>query len=215
MRKPDYNTKMLISVHGTIGAGKTTIINKLAGANVITFCEPVDDWKNELLALYTAVTPEEKEKAIIGIQDAVYYNMERIYDAIKQDPNKIYFIERSCWDSYSIFIPLNKDLYLDKNVYQAHIERAVELEEKFKLLVPKRIKVFIHTTCNDAIRRTKNRGDGFDIDVYYQSRLHALHEEAFAKHINDNDVIYIDNSEEKKGDELGKFDVCLNLIKNG
>lgn len=202
---------MLISVHGTIGAGKTTIINYLKDRGVTTFCEPVEEWKDELIALYTAVTPQEKEQAIIGIQDAAYKNMLNIYNCIKEDPNKIYFIERSCWDTFSIFVPLNQELYLNKKIYDYHIERAEKLEKLFETVTPNRVKIFVRTTLEKAIHRTKNRNDGFDIDVAYQERLFNLHEEAFEKCKNDNNVVNIDNSEDKMQNELGKFN-AINIL---
>ena len=200
---------MLISIHGTIGAGKTTIIKRLSGLNIVTFSEPVDEWKEELLALYTAETAEEKEKAIIGIQNAVYDNMVKIYNTIKESPDKYYFIERSCWDTYSIFVPLNEDLYLDKKIYQQHIDRAKELERLFDTVTQKRIKIFVTTTLQKAIQRTKNRGDGFDIDVEYQRKLFELHEKAFAEHKDDKGVIFVDNSHEIDAEDLKKPCNCL------
>lgn len=202
---------MLISVHGTIGAGKTTIINHLKSKGVTAFCEPVDEWSKELLALYTAVTPLEKEQAIIGIQDAAYKNMLNIYNEIKKEPNKIYFIERSCWDTYSIFVPLNKDLYLNKKIYDFHIERAEKLEKLFETVTPNRVKIFVRTTLEKAITRTKNRNDGFDIDVNYQKRLFNLHESAFEKCKRDENIVNIDNSEDKMQHELGKFN-AINML---
>ena len=109
----DFEQRMIVSVEGPIGAGKSTLVEKLAAAGYRVFSEPVEAWT--LLENFA----DDPKKHALGFQIEIlisYFSLKKAIDAAKDE---LVVIERSPWSSNKVFFdmyiddPCAKKIYLD------------------------------------------------------------------------------------------------------
>lgn len=171
------------SLHGTIGAGKSTILSYLEKElNVVIIPEPVKEWGDALNEFY-----ENKKGSVEKLQLTILDSMEKIYDNIMQlqkEGVKSVYIERSPWDVINIFMPSNKHKFESEEKYNEIVDKFAELGQRLAKNVKSRKMIYVRVDLATAIKRVKNRGE--DIDEKYQRILLKSHEDS----INDNFIIF-------------------------
>jgi len=192
----------IISIEGNIGAGKTTILDKLQerlsnNTNVIFLREPVDIWesissietgKNILQSFYG-----NPEKYAFTFQVMAYSTrLSNLRDAIRKNPNcSIIICERSLCADKEIFAQmLYDDGIMDDIQYQVYNQFYNEYAHEYKL------DSVIHidadaTVCYNRVQ-SRNRAGESAIELEYLQKCNKYHEKwLYETDNNDIDVYRI------------------------
>jgi len=187
---------MKIALFGTVGAGKSTIANKISeylGYKIIS--EPIDD-NPYFLDSY-------KDMKNNGFKMQVYMLTERSKQLISANNLKDVIFDRTLLED-PIFVAAQHDLQLFNDIdfktyndfYEYVIIPTLAQRNEFDLLI------YLKVTTNKAIERIKLRGREYELNVpkEYWERLNHRYDDFFEKrkHMFDNIVIdaNTDNIEE-------------------
>jgi len=181
-----------ISIEGSIGSGKTTIINKLyndySSSIYGVFREPVEVWKPYLDNFYAEYNPQ----AIIDFKSNAMLLQLRINTSFSQifknfENKKVVITERSSYSAINIFskILVDQGTFTSLNVDL--------LKENINLVQTYEPDYFIylktdHRKCYDRIIQ---RGDK-PIDINYLEKLNYHHDQVF---LNNNKVFVVETSD--------------------
>lgn len=157
---------MRISIGGSIGSGKSTILKKLQDDSYNVFFEPIDDW-NHIAKFYT-----DKKRWSFTFQIEVLNSFTNCPD------EGLVVCERSPWESYNIFSKMlvdEGDMTVDE----------FELYDKVYKSIAWKPDVFIYLqttpqTCYDRIQK-RNRNCENNIDISYLNNLHRLYEGMYTR----------------------------------
>lgn len=168
---------MNISIDANIGAGKTTIIQKLnQELRIPIFLEPVNEWK-ELLNLY--YNDQNRWAFTLNTKVLLSFNKWK-----NNNYNAIY--ERSALSCKNIFAKLN---YEDNNINEEEMNIFNELYDNFN--IKPHIFIYLKTDPNIAYERIikRSRDCEKNISIEYIKKVHDKYEELFSSNLIKN--IYI------------------------
>jgi len=213
------NDKIIISIEGNIGVGKSTFINILkskwvGGCEVIY--EPVDIWKNlinsdgkNILQIFY----EDISRWGYSFQNvACITRMIKMENIIRNTPSKYIFLDRS--------------LETDKNVFETMLHDQGHLNQiehsmynlwcdfYYQYVRPKDNQIYIYLKANPKTcdQRIKKRGriEEQSIGLDYLKGLNDYHDKWL---LNEQNLIIIDCEEEFEFNELKHIEM-INLIKS-
>jgi deoxyadenosine/deoxycytidine kinase len=184
----------LFSLEGNIGSGKTTLLNRLhefLGERVVILYEPFDKW--------TSLPLDNEANTSCNLLQLFYQNpskhsmtfqmyilltkVEQLMQAIKDNPDKIIFCERSPTTDYDVFVKaLHSDgLSTDEEraVYKQWFDMVYRDLNKTVTVHPIYLRVPPHI-CMERILKRNRKGEE-NIDMRLISRLHDRHEELLEK----------------------------------
>lgn len=206
----DINNKIIISIEGNIGVGKSTFINILksrweGGCEVVL--EPVDIWKtltnsdgkNILQTFY-----ENIPRWAYSFQNvACITRMMKIEDAIRTTKHKYIFLDRSLGTDKNVFESM---LYDDKKLNQ--IEHSMynlwcDFYHNYVRPQDNQMYIYLKATPNTCANRIKKRGriEEESIGLEYLKGLNDYHDKWLLSDELKSNVIVIDCEEEFEQDE--------------
>lgn len=157
---------MRISIGGSIGSGKSTILQMLKANGYDVFFEPVDEWKH-ISKFY-----EDKKRWAFTFQIEVL-------NSFTSCPNKKTTIcERSPWESYHIFA---KTLLTSGDMTVDEFELYKNLYDKFAWKPD--LFIYLRTDPSICMERIKlrNRLCEASIDLEYLKTLHTLYDSIYLR----------------------------------
>lgn len=171
---------MIISVEGKIGAGKSTILDKIKHKpNIVIMQEDISSWtnvNNKGINLFEAYM-EDKNKYAFSFQ---LYNMNlkiiRIEEVLRNNPNAIIVMERSILSDKFMFAELQHELgYIDDISWNIYLD----IFNRYSKSTPDIICVLDVEvdTCYERLRK-RNRPGEENIDktylIHLENRLRLL-----------------------------------------
>lgn len=205
------NAKIIISLEGNIGVGKSTLMGVLEKefSDIADFVyEPVDEWLNildeneekNLLDIFY----EDKKRWAYTFQNVAYITrMKRILDTTKN----VVIMDRSLDGDYNTFTKmLREEGCLNDIEWQSYLMWY----NLYRDYIGKNIKKsYVYLKCSPevAISRIakRNRSEEKSISIDYINKLHDSHEKWFER----EDNVYIFNVEE----DFINDDIKLNNLK--
>ena len=207
-----YMTKYIIYLEGSISAGKSTLLPRIANAlrqiykmNIYEYLEPLNIW-NEI---------KKCDKPILQLlyeNPGQYATTFQYLTLITRQSQYMEFLETK-GDGIAIF----ERSYLSDKLFQnvMHSEGYInqldldiyDTSHKPKI---KHIHIYIRTQpyiCYERIHLKRKRPEEQNINILYLEKLHKMHEDIFMK----DDMICIDNNEEISEDNLNI--VCEYIIQ--
>lgn len=209
------NAKIIISLEGNIGVGKSTLMGVLEKdfSDIADFVyEPVDEWLNildeneekNLLDIFY----EDKKRWAYTFQNVAYVTrMKRILDTTKN----VIIMDRSLDGDYNTFTKMLREegclndiewqsYLMWYNLYRDYIGKNVQ-------------KSYVYLRCSPevAIARIakRNRSEEKSISIDYINKLHDSHEKWFEK----EDNVYTFNVEEDFINDESKLNKLKSWIK--
>lgn len=162
--------KKIISVHGSIGAGKSTYIDHLqdTNENIQVFKEPIHLWQKYLDEFYK----NHSVYTLLNLQDCILFTMNNMIMNIKNSNNSLIVIERSPMDSV-LFLRTNRHLLSDDQ-YMHYFTLYHNLEKELARIG---VRERIYIRNRNHIERVESRGDV--IDEKYQKEINDLYEDQY------------------------------------
>lgn len=168
----------MILIEGNIGAGKSTLTEKLAKElDVRVFYETVDD--ESKLAEYLKLYYQDRKRYALEFQ--FYMLSQRLKDH-KAAIDHIWQTGQSCLFDRSVYSThsFTKQNWLDGNISDLGYDNYLKLKEQMidSMLAP-HIVLYLKTTperCLESIR-ARNRECEKDVSLQYLTKLHDRHEE--------------------------------------
>ena len=101
------NLRQVVVITGNVGSGKSIMLNKMfneaeakaPGSNILVL-EPIEEWKEPLEAFKASGKVEDQ----LILQKEVSKFAKTVYNLLKENPEKNFFIERSVQEHISIFL---------------------------------------------------------------------------------------------------------------
>ena len=206
MSKESKQQFRIFSIDGNIGAGKTTVINKLKQEfkNIVIFIEPIKEWEPIIIA-----ANEDPKKNAFKAQDIILNHFEKIKEWIYNEKIKIpsiIIVERSALTSLLIFTKnyVEKGIITEEQLQ--HLEKRVK---KIKINYDKRI--LINTDVSNCFDHIKTRQRNFELKslkIQDLKKIDNLYKAMYQK-ILENKKIIIDGNQTK----LNVFNDIANIIK--
>jgi deoxyadenosine/deoxycytidine kinase len=215
------NNKIIVSVEGNIGVGKSTFINilKTKWNDCCVVPEPVDLWKN--------IKNSDGKNILQTFYDDIprwaysFQNVACITRMMK--------IEESIRNSKSQYIFLDRSLETDKNVFEAMLYEEGHLNElehsmynlwcdfyqKYVRSQDNQIYIYLKAsaeTCADRIKK-RDRVEEESIGLDYLKSLNDYHDKWLLDKSIESNVIVIDCEEEFESDKF-KHVQMINQIKS-
>ena len=188
-----------ISIEGSIGSGKTTVVNKLNEEyfhkDVGIFREPIEEWGPYLELFYN----NKKRYAFLS-QVRINTSFLNIYNKVQKTDTAI--TERSSFSAKHIFGKMlyDKDIMTDKEYYLCN-----ELIDLTQHKIPDYF-IYLKTDPFISYNRIIERGDK-PIDINYLQNLSNYHDKTFSS----SDRVYVvDNTNLSKNDT---FKEVVNIIR--
>jgi deoxyadenosine/deoxycytidine kinase len=215
--------KLIISIEGNIGVGKTSIIELLKNnlSNEAEFIyEPVEEWmaikdksgKNLLETFYG-----DKKRWSYTFQNVTYITrMNNIVDKINNSEKKIIILDRSLSADLNTFAKmLYDDGFMDDIEWNAYNKWNNFFDLNYGNKINHKI---IYLRCNPETSqmriKIRNRGEENNIPLDYLETLHKYHDNWLVNNSNaliiDADKDFVNNK--NRFDEI--YDEINNFIKN-
>jgi deoxycitidine kinase/deoxyguanosine kinase len=210
-------SKIIISVEGNIGAGKTSIIDllKQSHGDIAEFIyEPVDEWmaikgddgKNLLETFYG-----DKQRWSYTFQNVAYITrMSSIVEKINNSQKKYIILDRSLSADLNTFAKmLHDDGLINSLEWDAYNKWNNFFDKHYGPLVEHKI---IYLRCEPEIAhqriQLRNRDAEKGIPLDYLKLLHKYHDDWLLKH---NNVLILDVNNDFVGDKEN-FKTIYNMI---
>ena len=193
-----------ISIEGSIGSGKTTVIDKLndeySNHNVGIYKEPIEVWKPCLNLFYY-----DQKRFSFLMQIRANTSFINIYNSIQNKQTAI--TERSSFSSQHVFGKLLND---KGNMSNQEYKLSNELVRITQLKIPDYF-IYLRTRPNVSYNRIIERGDR-PININYLKDLSNYHDRVFInpKGIN---VYVIDTTNLSKSDTFNQVVDIIRIIK--
>lgn len=162
---------MRISIGGSIGSGKSTVLRELEKAGYDVFYEPVDEWKH-ISKFYS-----DRKRWSFTFQIEVLNSFLKVKDKDAVE-DAVVVCERSPWESYNIF---------SKNLVEQG-DMTVDEFELFKKVYDNMawkpdIFIYLRSTPETCLERIKERSRSCEteIDIEYLRSLHTLYEGLYSR----------------------------------
>lgn len=205
----EHKDKIIISIEGNIGVGKSTFTNILESKweNCVIISEPVDMWK-------TLVNSDGK-----NILQTFYEDIPRWAYSFQNVAciTRMMKMEESIRNSNSKYIFLDRSLGTDKNVFEAMLYDQGNLNQiehqmynlwcdfyhKYVRPLDNQIYIYLKATPQTCLSRIKKRGrvEEESIGLKYLEGLDKYHNEWLLHKENSSNVIVIDCEEEFESNE--------------
>lgn len=211
--------KIIISVEGNIGVGKSTFINILKAnwEDCEIVSEPVEMWKdivnldgkNILQTFY-----DDIPRWAYSFQNVVCITrMMKIEDMIRNTDSKYIFLDRSLGTDKNVF-----EIMLYNQGKINHIEHSMynlwcDFYHNYVRSQDNQIYIYLRSSPETCLQRIKKRGrvEEESISFEYLKSLHEYHD-AWLTNLNISNVIIIDCEESFESDELKQIQM-INQIK--
>ena len=212
--------KIIISVEGNIGVGKSTFINilKLKWPDCEVVSEPVDMWKeitdsngkNILQTFY-----ENIPRWAYSFQNvACITRMMKIEEAIRNSNSKFIFLDRSLGTDKNVFEAMLYDQGQMNQIEHSMYNLWCDFYHKYVRSQDKQIYIYLRASPEICYERIKKRGrvEEESISLEYLQGLDKYHNNWLINGSQSN-VIIIDCEEEFELDET-KHNQMINQIKS-
>lgn len=171
------NSRQVVVITGNVGSGKSTMLSKLHAeaeqavpGSSILILEPIDEWKEPLEAFKASGKVEDQ----LVLQREVSKFAKTVYNLLKENPEKNFFIERSVQEHIAIF--LDKDRLGEENYWS-----LVSFYQKwnFDTFITKNI--LLDVSVEECYRRITRRGQHGDAGTSreYLEFLHGKYQNLF------------------------------------
>jgi deoxyadenosine/deoxycytidine kinase len=211
--------RAIISIEGNIGAGKTTILNKLQekfrdNKDVVFVREPVDLWEkfkdSDGTNMLTKFYQDPKKYAFAFQIMAFTTRAQLLRQAILDNPeSNVFFCERSLESDKEIFAKmLHHDGMMDEIMFQVYNHSFQEYLKKCDKISLDHI-FYLDVSPDECAKRIQKRGrEGEDkISEIYLKRCHDYHNEWL---FNTKTPTYMLNSSiEKNLEKIESLITCL------
>lgn len=216
--------KILLSIEGNIGVGKSTFLNIIKSSfettlkNYEIVPEPVDLWinilnsdKKNILELFY----ENPSRWAFSFQNLVYISrIMKIQDTIKNSDKKFIFLDRSLGTDKNVF---EKMLYENKKISDVeHNIYGLWADFFEKNIMSNNKMIYIYLKCNPKIcidRINKRaRNEEKNITLEYLQKLDKFHDDWLLNSGLENIIVF--NCDEEFENNLQKQNEMINLIKN-
>ena len=202
---------IIISIEGNIGAGKTTIVEKLqnkyrTNENIVFLKEPVGIWetitdKNGITILEKFYENPDKYSFAFQVM-AFATRSSTIKNAIKQNPNcEVIICERSLEADNNIFAKMLKD---DNKIGEVEYQIYELFYNNSKDNIHLNGVIYIDSSPNVCLERInkRNRNGESDIEYEYLKKCKEYHDNWLINNENSNlEVVRIDTNEDVSYDE--------------
>lgn len=211
------NNKLIISIDGNIGSGKSTFLNILKNKYSDQFYfakEPVDEWLDVNGVNFLEKFYQDKKRWGYTFQNYAYITrIKELMNGINSDKN-IIITERSIYTDKYIFAEMLKD---DEFMTKFELDLYNTWFNQFDIKINGQI--YIRTELDNCYDRIQNRNrDGENtIDKNYLCNLELRHENWL---LNDNNTLILNGNDDFKNNlELQNkycelFDDYINYLKN-
>jgi deoxyadenosine/deoxycytidine kinase len=219
-RLNDNNNKIIISVEGNIGVGKSTFINILKSKweNSEVVSEPVDLWKelvnsdgkNILQTFY-----EDIPRWAYSFQNvACITRMIKIEDSIRNSDSKYIFLDRSLGTDKNVFEAMLHDQGKINQIEHSMYNLWCDFYHKYVRSQDNQIYIYLKANPKTCAKRIKKRGriEEESIELEYLEGLNKYHDKWLLDKSIQNNVIIIDCEEDFETDELKHLNM-INQIK--
>lgn len=214
--------KIIISIEGNIGVGKSTFINILKNkweTDCEVVLEPVDMWKslqnsdgkNILQTFY-----EDIPRWAYSFQNvACISRMMKIEETIKNTPYKYIFLDRSLGTDKHVFEAMLHDNGNINQIEHSMYNLWCDFYHKYVRPLDNQIYIYLKASSNTCIDRIKKRGriEEESIGLDYLKGLDDYHDKWLLCDKLKSNVIVIDCEEEFENDEQKQIQMILK-IKN-
>jgi thymidine kinase len=204
------DNKIIVSVEGNIGVGKSTFINLLKskwenGCEVVA--EPVDMWKklansdgkNILQTFY-----EDIPRWAYSFQNvACITRMMKIEDAIRTTNHKYIFLDRSLGTDKNVFEAMLHDDGKLNQIEHSMYNLWCDFYHKYVRPQDNQIYIYLKASPNTCANRIKKRGriEEESIGLEYLEGLNKYHDDWLLSDKLKSNVIVIDCEEEFENDQ--------------
>jgi len=195
--------KMIVSLDGIPGAGKSRLLQELkkSSLNVICLQEPVEEWSKlkdskdrTLFSLYY----NDQKRYALGFQlQVLHTRFEQLEKALREHPNDLIITERDLMTDYQIFTQM---LY-DKNMFE---EIEFGLYKQLYLSYQRRLeeqngdtmkRIYLTTSASVSHRRMMSRGrkEEKNVPLEYLVEVDKYHKRLFTGMVN---VLQVDGDDD-------------------
>lgn len=173
------NNKIIISIEGNIGSGKSTLkrILQQKYKDLIYFVdEPVSEWNSIIMddkGLIEHFYSDNKKYGYLFQNFAYITKLKNMYEAIMKSPHKIIITERSIESDKYLFA---KMLYEQNMINKLEWETYNTWYDFFSINID--YFIYVNTNVNNCVKRIKlrNRKGEESIPESYLQELHDKHE---------------------------------------
>lgn len=196
------------SIEGNIGAGKTTLVEKLEEwvannprVRAILVKEPVDEWmemeNDDGMTLLAGLYRDPKGYAF-PFQTTVFATVARKMSKAVREAHDVVISERSMESAYHVFTRMN---YKNRNLTTLEYSILQILYEQLKRDLDAKVceKKLIYlktspTVCLDRLKKRGREGEE-NISLEYLNNLHTQHEELLST-MEENQVLILDSDQD-------------------
>lgn len=207
---------IVISIEGNIGAGKSTMIQKIQahlGKDFVYIPEPIDEWntiqdENNIPILECFYN--NQEKYAFSFQMMAYISrIANLKKAIDNNPNTILIIERSVYTDKHVFA---KMLYDNKQINEIEHQIYLKWYDYFLKDLPPIYTIYMRTDPSVCLQRIqkRNRNGEENIELAYLKACHDYHEDWIYTNIDVTNTMIINANKERNEDD--DFHDVISLI---
>ncbi|AYV79953.1 MAG: deoxynucleoside kinase [Gaeavirus sp.] len=214
------NNKILISIEGNIGVGKSTFASMIKGHidNSEIICEPIDIWKNmkdtdgeNILQKFYKDIP----RWAYSFQNlACISRMIKIEDTIRNTDAKYIFLDRSLGTDKNVF---EKMLYDTKKI--SEIEHQMynmwcDFYSKYIRTDSENIIIYLKCSPMTAYNRIQKRGRDEEktIELAYLTDLNTYHDAWLLQNKSNQKIITIDCDREFENDPEYQYEIINKIL---
>jgi len=177
----------LVSIEGNIGAGKSTLIEKLKQelSGVVFVDEPVEEWESiqeDGVTILEKYYGDQKRYAFAFQMMAFITRVRRLREAIVSNPNSVIITERSVFTDFEIFAKMLHDEGKIENIeYQIYTRWF----EEFTADISVRGIIYVRETpetCAEHVTMRNRKGESIPLE--YLKQCHEYHEKWLMKKKN-------------------------------
>lgn len=215
------DNKIIISVEGNIGVGKSTFINILkskwnekGGSEVIH--EPVDMWKNLVNSDGKNILQtfyEDIPRWAYSFQNvACITRMMKIEDTVRNTNSKYIFLDRSLGTDKNVFEAMLHDQGQINQMEHSMYTLWTDFYQRYVRSQSNQIYIYLKASPETCASRIKKRGrvEEESIELDYLKNLNEYHDTWL---LNESNTIIIDCEEEFETD-ANKHNQMINQIKS-
>lgn len=182
----------LVFIEGSIGAGKTTSINRLVSENnnYVKVLEPVEEWENSgMLAKFYGDMKNNAFEFQLYVLETLFMRLKNTTLTDCGGKKKIYLCERSIYTCYYVFTKNMKNCgFINEHQFSIIKNKFNEYDEWIKNNFNDIKFILLHTDVDECIERIKYRNrqnEKESITKGYLETLETLHLDMFLQLLAD------------------------------